>query len=103
MAAFAIIDNGGKQYKVSVGSVIELEKLDTPEGETVTFPLVVLTSDGEKATVGTPFIEGASVSGTVLENGRADKVVVIHKQSKKRMLKKRGHRQPFTKVEITSI
>ncbi len=100
--AFAIIQNGGKQYKVSVGEVVSLEKIDQEEGN-VTFPFVVLSTDGETTTVGEPFIKGALVEGEIVEQGRADKIRVVHRKSKKRMMKVRGHRQPFTKVKITKI
>ncbi len=100
--AFAIIQNGGKQYKVSVGEVVLLEKIDQEEG-TVKFPFVVLSTDGENTTVGEPFIKGALVEGEIVEQGRADKIRVVHRKSKKRMMKVRGHRQPFTKVKITKI
>jgi len=100
--AFAIIQNGGKQYKVAVGETVSLEKIDQEEGK-VTFPFVVLISDGDKTTIGEPFIKGALVEGDIVEQGRADKIRVVHRKSKKRMMKVRGHRQPFTKVTITKI
>ncbi len=100
--AFAIIQNGGKQYKVSVGEVVSLEKIDQEEGN-ITFPFVVLSTDGENTVIGEPFIKGASVEGEIVEQGRADKIRVVHRKSKKRMMKVRGHRQPFTKVKITKI
>ena len=101
--AFAIIQNGGKQYIVEEGKTVSLEKMDVPAGEKVTFSLVVLSSDGTKTDVGTPFLEGKTVEGEVVEEGRADKIRVVHKQSKKRMMRVRGHRQPFTLVKITKI
>lgn len=100
--AFAIIQNGGKQYKVSEGEIVSLEKIDQEDGS-VTFPFVVLLTDGENTTVGEPFIKGAVVEGEIVEQGRADKIRVVHRKSKKRMMKVRGHRQPFTKVKITKI
>ena len=100
--AFAIIQNGGKQYKVAVGETVSLEKIDQEEGK-VTFPFVVLIADGDKTTIGEPFIKGALVEGDIVEQGRADKIRVVHRKSKKRMMKVRGHRQPFTKVTITKI
>jgi len=100
---FAIIENGGKQYKVEVGTIVNLEKLEGEAGAVITFPFVVLTSEGEKTTVGAPYIEGTSVEGKIIEQGRADKIRVVHKKSKKRMHKVRGHRQPFTQVEITAV
>ena len=100
---FAIIENGGKQYKVEEGAVIDLEKFEGEAGDAVRFPFVVLTSEGETTTVGVPYVEGAVVEGKIVEQGRADKIRVVHKKSKKRMSKVRGHRQPFTQVEITAV
>ncbi|HIQ56870.1 TPA: 50S ribosomal protein L21 [Candidatus Gracilibacteria bacterium] len=100
--AFAIIQNGGKQYKVAVGETVSLEKIDQEEGK-VTFSFVVLTTDGENTVIGEPFIKGALVEGNIVEQGRADKIRVVHRKAKKRMMKVRGHRQPFTKVLITKI
>ncbi len=100
---FAIIEDGGKQYKVEVGTILNLEKIETEEGKTVKFPFVVLTADGEKTEIGTPFLSGTAVEGKVLEQGKAKKIRIVHKKSKKRMHKVRGHRQPFTQVEITSL
>jgi len=100
--AFAIIQNGGKQYKVAVGETVLLEKIDQENGK-ITFPFVVLIADGDKTTIGEPFIKGALVEGDIVEQGRADKIRVVHRKSKKRMMKVRGHRQPFTKVTITKI
>lgn len=100
---FAIIETGGKQYQVEVGTVLNLEKIDEQEGNQVKFPFVVLSADGEKTEVGAPFLSGTSVEGKILEHGKADKIRVVHKKSKKRMMKVRGHRQPFTQVEITAL
>lgn len=100
---FAIIENGGKQYKVAVGTQVNLEKMNGESGDTVKFPFVVLTAEGETTTVGMPYVEGAVVEGKIVEQGRADKIRVVHKKSKKRMSKVRGHRQPFTQVEITAV
>lgn len=101
--AFAVIKTGGKQYIAEVGKVLTLEKIDTPEGEVVSFPFVVLYSDENTTEVGSPFLEGRKVEAKVVENGRDDKIRVLHFQSKKRMKKVKGHRQHFTKVEITSL
>jgi len=100
---FAIIENGGKQYKVEVGTIVNLEKLEGEAGAVIKFPFVVLTSEGEETTVGTPYIEGTSVEGKIIEQGRDKKIRIVHKKSKKRMHKVRGHRQPFTQVEITAV
>ncbi len=100
---FAIIQDGGKQYKVEVGTILNLEKVETSEGETMKFPLVVLTSDEGSLEVGSPYITGTSIEGKILEHGKDKKIRIVHKKSKKRMMKVRGHRQPFTQVEITSL
>jgi large subunit ribosomal protein L21 len=100
---FAIIQNGGKQYKVEVGTVLQLEKMDAAEGETVKFPFVVLTDTEGSVELGAPYLSGTAVEGKVLEQGRDKKIRVVHKKSKKRMMRVRGHRQPFTKVEITAV
>jgi len=102
---FAVVKTGGKQYVVSVGDSISVEKLsDTiKEGDTVTFDNVLLTDDGEKSVIGMPIIKGAKVTGTLEENGRGKKVVVIKYKQKSRYFVKNGHRQPFSKVKINSI
>ena len=102
---FAVIETGGKQYQVSIGDVISIEKIngDSKEGDSFTFDKVVLVDDGEQTTVGTPYIDKRNVKGVLKEQGRAKKIDVIHYKSKSRYFKKYGHRQPFMKVEITSI
>ncbi|MGM9632681.1 MAG: 50S ribosomal protein L21 [Eubacteriales bacterium] len=100
---FAIIQTGGKQYKVSEGEIIFVEKLDVNEGETVVFDCVKALSDGESFKVGTPTVEGAKVTANVLKNGKGKKIYVLKYKSKKNEKKKIGHRQPYTKVQITAI
>lgn len=100
--AFAIIEDGGKQYMVEADKVVSLEKMEGNVGGKVKFSLVVLTSDGKKTEVGAPFLK-VVVEGEIVEQGRADKIRIVHKQSKKRMARVRGHRQPFTKVLITKV
>lgn len=100
---YAIIETGGKQYKVAQGDVVFVEKLDVEEGAEITFDKVLLSADGETVKVGTPVVEGATVTAKVLKNGKAKKVIVFKMKSKKNERKKKGHRQPFTKVEITAI
>ena len=100
---FAIIQTGGKQYKVNVGDVLFIEKLDVNEGETVTIDCVKALSNGETLKVGTPNVEGATVTANVLKNGKGKKIYVLKYKSKKNEKKKIGHRQPYTKVEITAI
>ena len=100
---FAIIMTGGKQYKVSEGDVLFIEKLDVNEGETVTFDCVKALSNGETFKVGAPNVEGAKVSAKVIANGKGKKIYVMKYKSKKNEKKKIGHRQPYTKVQIVSI
>ncbi len=99
---YAIIATGGKQYKVSEGDVITIEKLGVEAGETVTFDQVLAVSD-ETLKVGTPTVDGASVEATVVANGRAKKVIVYKYKRKTGYHKKNGHRQSFTKVKIEKI
>ena len=99
---FAVIETGGKQYKVNEGDVIFIEKLEVEAGEKVTFKVLAL-SDGEKFQVGAPYVEGASVEANVVKNGKGKKIQILKYKSKKNEKKKIGHRQPYTKVEITKI
>ena len=99
---FAVITTGGKQYKVTEQDIIYVEKLNQEEGTEVNFDVVALSTDaGIKA--GTPTVDGATVTGKVLKNGKGKKIYVLKYKSKKNEKKKIGHRQPFTKVQITSI
>ena len=99
---FAVIETGGKQYKVQYGDVIYVEKLDAEDNATVEFPVVaVFGEDGTK--IGTPYVEGATVTGKVVKNGKSKKIFVFKMKAKKNYRKKQGHRQPYTKVEITGI
>ena len=102
---FAVIQTGGKQYTVSKGDIITIEKLsdESKEGDKVVFDKVLLVDDGKNTTIGTPFIEKASVKATVTEVGRLPKVVVVHYKQKSRYFKKNGHRQPFVKVKIDAL
>jgi len=99
---FAVIQTGGKQYTVSKGDVITIEKLigDHKEGDKITFDKVLLVDNGSETTIGTPFIEKAVVKGTITSIGRAAKVNVVKYKQKSRYYKKNGHRQPFFKVKI---
>ena len=100
---YAIIETGGKQYKVNEGDIIFVEKLDVNEGDTVTFDRVKAISMGDDFKVGAPTVEGASVKGVVVKNGKGKKIYVMKYKSKKNEKKKMGHRQPYTKVEIVTI
>ena len=99
---YAIIETGGKQYRVEEGDIIFIEKLDQEAGEKVVFDKVLVMGEGADIQVGTPYLE-ANVYGEVIENGRGKKVIIYKYKAKKDYRKKQGHRQPFTKVEITGI
>lgn len=99
----AIIVSGGKQYRVAEGDVIFVEKLDVEAGETVKFDRVLAVIDEDKAVFGTPVVENAVVSGNVVKNGKSKKIRVYKMKPKKGYRRTQGHRQPYTKVEITKI
>jgi len=99
----AIIETGGKQYKVAEGDVVFIEKLDQDAGDAIKFDKVLAVLDGEKATFGTPVVEGAVVDATVVKNGKGKKVRIFKYNAKKGYRKRQGHRQPYTKVEIGKI
>lgn len=98
---YAIIATGGKQYRVSEGDIIFIEKLDALVDETVSFPVLML--GGDTVEVGNPIIKSAHVSGKVLSHGKGQKITIFKYKAKKNERRKSGHRQPFTKVEITGI
>ena len=100
---YAIIESCGKQYKVAEGDVIFFEKLDVEEGKKVTFDKVILVSDDSKVEVGAPYVKGVKVEGKVVSHGKGKKIIVFKMKAKKNYRRKQGHRQPYTKVEITSI
>ena len=100
---YAVIKTGGKQYRVQQGDVIFVEKINSQADEAVTFEEVLLVNDGEQTKVGAPIVAGAKVEGKVLAQVKAKKVVVYKYKAKKNERKKQGHRQPYTKVEITAI
>ena len=99
----AIIVTGGKQYNVSEGDTLFIEKLDVEAGEAVTFDTVLAIVGGENTKFGTPVVEGAKVEATVVKNGKGKKVRVYKYKAKKGYHKRQGHRQPYTKVEIGKI
>lgn len=103
--AFAVIETGGKQYRVSEGEVIKVEKLsdEYKEGDEIVFDSVLLTDDGKNTEVGDPYVKKTKVVGEFIENGRAKKISVTRFRSKSRYFKNKGHRQHFTKVKIKSI
>ena len=99
----AIIETGGKQYKVAEGDTLFIEKLPVEAGEAVTFDKVLAVIDGDNLTVGTPVVEGAKVDASVVKNGKGKKVIVFKYKPKKGYRRKQGHRQPYTKVTIGKI
>ncbi len=99
---YAVIETGGKQYKVQQGDVVFIEKLDAEVGATVTFDKVLIVG-GDDVKVGAPYVEGATVTANVAKQGKDKKIIVYKYKSKKGYHKKQGHRQPYTKVEITAI
>jgi len=100
---FAIIETGGKQYKVAEGDIIRVELLTAEQDSTIEIDKVLAVYNDDKLTAGKPYVEGAKVSCKVLDHGKARKVVVFHYKPKKNIRKKAGHRQPFTKLQIESI
>ena len=100
---YAIIESCGRQYKVAEGEVVFFEKLDAEEGKKVTFDNVVMVSDNGKVQVGNPYVKGVKVEGKVVSHGKHKKIIVFKMKPKKNERTKQGHRQPYTKVEITSI
>ncbi len=100
---YAIIETGGKQYRVTEGDEIRIEKINVADGEQVTFDKVLVLGDGAEAKVGAPYVEGAAVFGDVVETGKGQKVIIFKYKAKKDYRKKQGHRQPYTLVKITGI
>ena len=100
---YAIIEACWKQYKVVEGDVVFFEKLDTEEGKKVNFDKVILVSDEKEVKVGNPYVKGVKVEGKVLSHGKGKKIIVFKMKPKKNERTKQGHRQPYTKVEITAI
>ena len=99
----AIIETGGKQYKVAEGDTLFIEKLPVEAGEAVTFDKVLAVIDGDNVTVGTPVVEGAKVDASVVKNGKGKKIIVFKYKPKKGYRRKQGHRQPYTKVTSGKI
>jgi len=100
---YAIIETGGKQYKVQEGDVLYIEKLDANEGDSYTFDRVLAVSNGSGLVTGTPVVDGAKVSATVEKHGKGQKIIVYKYKAKKNYRRKQGHRQPYTKVTIGKI
>lgn len=100
---YAIIETGGKQYRVQNGDKIAVEKLGIEDGQKVIFDRVLVVGDGDDVKVGAPYVDGVTVEGNVIETGKGKKVVIFKYKAKKDYRKKQGHRQPYTLVEIISI
>lgn len=100
---YAVIETGGKQYKVSEGDVIFVEKLAAEEGSDIAFDKVLVCGDGSNVKVGSPMLDSAKVTGKVVKNGKGKKITVLTYKPKKNEKRKMGHRQPYTKVEIVKI
>lgn len=100
---YAVIETGGKQYRVAQGDVINVEKLDVTEGAEVALDRVLMVADGEQVKIGTPMLAGAKVTATVKSHGRADKIRIFKLRRRKNYRRTQGHRQYYTQIEITSI
>ena len=101
--SFAIIETGGKQYKVSASKILEIEKLDAKVGETVKFQNVLLLNDDKTTEIGSPSIDGATVEAKLLDNVKDRTILIFHKRRRKNSRKKKGHRQRHSKIQITMI
>ena len=101
--SFAIIETGGKQYKVSASKILEIEKLDAKKGETIKFKNVLLLNDNKTTEIGNPSVEGATVEAKLLDNVKDRTILVFHKRRRKNSRKKNGHRQQHSKIQITKI
>ena len=99
---YAVIETGGKQYRVQEGDIITIEKLNAAVGDVVTFDKVLVLGEGKDIKVGAPYV-GTAVTGTVVENGKGQKVIIFKYKAKKDYRKKQGHRQPYTMVKIESL
>ena len=101
--SFAIIETGGKQYKVSASKILEIEKLDAKKGEIIKFKNVLLLNDNKSTEIGNPSVEGAMVEAKLLDNVKDRTILVFHKRRRKNSRKKNGHRQQHSKIQITKI
>jgi large subunit ribosomal protein L21 len=100
---YAVIKTGGKQYRVSEGDTLQVEKLDAAAGESVEFDQVLMVGEGEDVRIGTPYVEGSRVSARVTGKGRGSKIDIIKFRRRKHHMKHQGHRQAYTEIEITAI
>ncbi len=100
---YAIIETGGKQYRVTAGQLLKVERLEAETGGSVNFERVLMVGDGEQSRFGQPLVAGASVAAEVVEHGRAKKIQIIKFKRRKHQMKHQGHRQNYTQVKITSV
>jgi large subunit ribosomal protein L21 len=100
---YAIIETGGKQYRVAEGDLVTVEKLDAAEGDSLDLPRVLMLADGDAVQVGKPYLDGAKVTAEVAEHGKHAKVQILKFKRRKHHLKRQGHRQSFTRLKITGI
>lgn len=100
---YAVIATGGKQYRVSDGAVLRVEKLDAEEGASIEFDRVLLVGDGESVSIGKPYLEGGKVQATVMSQGKARKVEIVKFHRRQNYRRTKGHRQNFTQIKITGI
>ena len=100
---YAVIATGGKQYSVSEGTVLRVEKLEAEAGSTVEFGQVLVVGEGAEVAVGAPYVAGARVTATVQAHGKGDKVRIVKFRRRKHYLRQKGHRQPYTEIKVTGI
>jgi len=100
---YAVIESGGKQHRVEPGEILQLEKLDIAEGETIDLEKVMMIGEGDKLEIGMPYVKGGKVTAQIISHGRSDKVKIIKMRRRKHYRRQAGHRQHFTKVEIKEI
>lgn len=100
---YAVFATGGKQYRAVAGDVLKIEKLDAEKGATVELDQVLMVGEGEDVKIGTPYLKGGKVTATIVEHGRGDKIKILKFKRRKHHMKQMGHRQDFTKIEITGI
>ena len=100
---YAVIQTGGKQYRVAQGSTLKVEKIDAAEGDSIELDKVLMVADGDDVKVGSPYVEGGRVTATVRAQGRGKKVMIVKFRRRKHHMKRQGHRQAFTEIEVTGI
>jgi len=100
---YAVIQTGGKQYRVAQGSTLKVEKIDADAGASIELDKVLMVADGDDVKVGTPYLDGGKVTATVKAHGRGKKVMIVKFRRRKHHMKRQGHRQAFTEIEVTGI